>query len=122
MSASEARALHPSALSDLMNLMQQVLAERGSVTFVVTENLPPGEFGCTYFNTGEAHFAANLSDRDFIEVWAHELVHLMRGPAYVDQADAEEVDVERIAQELLYGSAPAPVARPMLRLVHGGAR
>ena len=120
MAKSATPTLHPSALVDLMGLMQQVLAGRGSVTFSVTGDLADNEYGCTWFDTNEVDLAEDLTGREFMETMAHELVHLVRGPAFEDEAAAEERIVERIANELLYGERTA--ARTALLIAHGGTR
>lgn len=115
------RELQPQALGAFMALLQDTLNEHGSITLRAVKTVPVGVADVT-FDTRRVRLTRGLSRERFVDALTHELVHLQRGPALVDEVDAEEVAVEDTAQRLLYGE-PRPVKRERhLTLIPGGAR
>lgn len=108
-------------MAALFALMWDVLRQRGTVTFTAAPCLPADTLGEIEFATNQVSLSPELNLTEFTETIAHELVHVLRGPAREDQVDIEEQNVERLAQRLLYGSSAAP-ARPHLFVLQGGAR
>jgi hypothetical protein len=98
-----------------MHLLQDVLNTHGSIALRAVEAVPVGLADVTFVNR-RIRLTRGLSPTRFIDAFTHELVHLQRGPAFVDEVEAEEVFVEQTAQTLLYGPAR------QLALVQGGVR
>lgn len=110
------RVLQPDALPAFMSLLQAVLEQHGTVTlravkkFRAVDGLPATRVGETSFGTNRVSVRRDLDPTLFLHTLTHELVHLQRGPALVDEVHAEETVVEDQAQTLLYG-APRPARR-----------
>lgn len=127
-------------LAALVLLLQDVLRERGSVTFTVGPDLESDRYAETVFATSTVTFDPDLDQVEFTESVCHELLHVLRGPALVDEEEAEEAEVERLATGLLYGADDVFIdqdahrrvaaliaavnrpARPQLVLLPGGAQ
>lgn len=126
-------------LSALLALMWDVLRKQGTVTLAAASDLPADLYGETVFDTNRVAFRPDLTLTEFAETFAHEMLHVLRGPALVEDEDAEEDRVERQALDLLYGSdvvatdqdrrkaaalvaAVNPPSLPRLVVLQGGAR
>lgn len=111
-------------LAALVLLLQDVLRERGSVTFTVAHDLARDLYAETEFATNTVTFHPDLDLTEFAASAAHELIHLQRGPCRVYEVEAEESEVERLALSLLYGPDTSSLepTRPQLVLLPGGAQ
>lgn len=110
------RAFSVDALPAFMALLQAVLDQHGSITlrsvkqFRAEGGMPATRKAEVAFDTKRVSLLRDLDPSTFVNALTHELTHLQRGPALVDEAEAEEVAVEDQAQTLLYG-APRPAPR-----------
>lgn len=118
MHQSASRDLQPEALRAFMGLLQDVLEQHGSVTlravkrFRAKDGLPDTRKAEVDFDANRVTLLRGLEPTKFLDAVTHELTHLQRGPALVEDAAAEETIVEDQAQTLLYGSPrPAPRRR-----------
>jgi hypothetical protein len=112
---SATRELQPEALAAFMALLQDVLDQHGTITlravkrFRSENGMPATRKAEVVFGTRRVNVLRGLSPEVFMHAVTHELTHLQRGPALLDEIEAEEVLVEDLAQTLLYGS-PRPVS------------
>lgn len=89
---------HLCLLTQLMHLLERT---RGGIHLRLGDDLAPNELGCVDFPTNTITIASTATLREFRSTLAHELVHLMRGPALVGQEDSEEEIVEQEAARLM---------------------
>jgi hypothetical protein len=93
---------HAPSLLDLLPIalgLREVLARDGEVT-IRTADLRPGRYGETHFVDRLISLATDLPDGEWRPTLVHELLHLIRGPVRLRDADTEETEVERITQDV----------------------
>jgi hypothetical protein len=93
----------PPSLADVLPIalvLREVLARRGEVTIRVADLSDVGFMGRTWFATQSIELDAGLPDEEWRPTLVHELLHLLRGPAGVENAAVEEVEVERLTLEI----------------------
>lgn len=95
----------PQNLTRLLELLWEVVRQRGVLTLTAAD-LPADQDAEIEFDTNRVAFRPDLTLAEFAESICHELFHARRGPAFEDEADAEEIAVEQQAQALLYNDAP----------------
>lgn len=96
--------LTPAAVC-LEGLLWSALEAHGEITLRAAEL--PGLLGETDFVRRTVTFARDLDPAQWRATLGHELLHLLRGPALVDDVEHEEAEVRRLTAQMLVPTVAA---------------